>query len=180
MPTGYQIKNQEGCHYLTLQVVDWIDVFSRKIYRDILIDNLRYCQQNKGLEIFAFVIMSNHMHLVVRSRNGNLSDTIRDFKSFTSKQILNAINEENESRKEWMLTLFSLAAARHKRNSEFQFWTHENHAVELLSNKFINQKIDYIHQNPVRAGIVEQPEEYIYSSAGFYAGRGGLIELDVE
>lgn len=180
MPTGYQIKNQEGCHYLTLQVIDWIDVFSRKIYRDILIENLRYCQDNKGLEIFAFVIMSNHVHLVVRSRNNNLSGTIRDFKSFTSKEILNAINEENESRKEWMLTLFSMAAARHKRNSEFQFWTHENHAVELLSNKFIDQKIDYIHQNPVRAGIVEHPEEYIYSSAGFYAGRGGLIELDVE
>jgi len=178
MPTGYQINDQFQPHYLTLQVVEWIDVFSRKAYRDIIIENLIYCRKNKSLELYAYVIMSNHVHLVARSRVGDLSGTIRDFKSYTSKQILKAISEEPESRKEWMLKLFGISAAKHKRNSDFQFWTHENHAIELITNKFIEQRIDYIHQNPVRAGLVEFPEDYLYSSARNYAEMENLIEID--
>ena len=117
MSTGYKIANQEALYYVTFQIVNWIDIFTRKIYRDIVVDSLRYCQQNKGLEIFAFVVMSNHLHLLVRSQTGKLSDTIHDFKSFTAKQILLAIETENESRREWMLNLFEFAAKRHKPRS---------------------------------------------------------------
>ena len=86
MPTGYKISEQDQIYYLTLEVVEWIDLFTRKSYKDLLIESLAYCHQNKSLEIFAFVIMSNHLHLLARSGNGTLSDTIRDFKSFTSKK----------------------------------------------------------------------------------------------
>ncbi len=178
MPTGYQIENQSACYFLTLLVVDWVDVFTRQRYRDIIIDSLKFCRQNKGLEIYAFVIMSNHMHLVVRSSNGCLSDTIRDFKSYTAKKILNSIESEKESRRNWLLRHFKSAALKHKRNAEYQLWTHENHAKELFSNHFIDQKINYIHQNPVKAGIVLRPEEYLYSSAPFFAGRDFLLECD--
>ena len=136
-----------------------------------MIDSLRYCQGNKGLEIYAFVIMSNHIHLLIRSDIGKLSDTIREFKSFTAKQILLAIDSESESRREWMLNLFEFAAKQHKRNEKYQIWTHENHAELIYSDKFIFQKMDYIHENPVRAGIVEKAEDYLYSSAGSFAGR---------
>ena len=78
-----------------------------------------------------------------------------------------------------MLKVFKIAAAKHKRNSEYQFWTHENHSELIYSNKFIEQKLDYIHNNPVRAGIVSQPEEYIYSSAKNYAGEAGLIDVEI-
>jgi len=168
---------QDSLHYITFQIVRWVDIFTRKVYRDIVIDSLRYCQVNKGLEIYAFVIMSNHIHLLIRSDIGKLSDTIREFKSFTAKQILLAIDSESESRREWMLNLFEFAAKQHKRNEKYQIWTHENHAELIYSDKFIFQKIDYIHENPVRAGIVEKAEDYLYSSAGSFAGRPCLLEI---
>ena len=179
MSTGYKIANQEGVYYLTLQVVDWVDIFTRKVYRDIVIDSLNYCQKNKGLIIFAFVIMSNHIHLLVRSDNGNLSDVIRELKSFTAKKMLETIESINESRRDWMLNIFEFAAKRHKRNEKYQLWTHENHAEEIFSNKFIDQKIDYIHQNPVRAGIVQHAEEYMYSSARAYADMECAVKVTI-
>ncbi len=179
MSTGYQIKNQEAIHFVTFQVVEWIDIFTRKVYRDIVIDSLRYCQQYKDLEIFAYVIMSNHVHLLIRSYKGNLSDTIKEFKSFTAKQILQTVTQETENRKDWMLNLFEFAAKKHKRNEKYQFWTHENHAEEIYSNKFIHQKINYIHDNPVRAGIVLNQQDYLYSSAGFYHGEDAILEVIV-
>lgn len=98
MPTGYKINNQEGLYYLTLQVVEWVDVFTRQIYKDHIIENLRYCQQNKDFTIFAYVIMSNHIHMIAQSAAGNLSDTIRDFKSFKSKIILDEIDTNRKQK----------------------------------------------------------------------------------
>ena len=169
MSTGYKIIDQEGLHYVTFQIVEWVDIFTRKVYRDIIIDSLRYCQQNKELEIYAFVVMSNHVHLLLRSGIGKLSDTIREFKSYTAKQILLTIEQESESRCDWMLNLFEFAAKKHKRNEKYQVWTHENHPELIYSDKFLFQKMNYIHENPVRAGIVENPEDYLYSSARYLA-----------
>ncbi len=177
MPTGYQIANQSAPYYLTIQIVYWVDLFSRKSYRNIVIESLRYCQKEKGLEIFGWVIMSNHIHLVARSATGDLSGTLRDFKKYTSKKIIEEIEKSAESRKEWMLRLFAHAAKRQNKKGDYQVWTHENHAVELLSNKFIQQKVEYLHNNPVRAGIVDSPEKYLYSSAVSYADMDGLLEI---
>ena len=152
-------------------------MFTRQVYRDIVIDSLKFCQVNKGLEIYAFVIMSNHIHILLRSSIGKLSDTIRDFKSYTAKQILLAIEIEQESRRDWMLNLFEFAAKQHKRNEKYQVWTHENHAELIYSDKFIFQKINYIHENPVRAGIVENPEDYLYSSARDLAEKPCLLNI---
>ena len=177
MSTGYQIVEQDELHYVTFQIVGWVDVFTRKVYRDIVIESLRFCQEKKGLEIYAFVVMSNHIHAVLRSSIGKLSDTIREFKSYTAKQMLVAIKDEPESRREWMLNIFQFAASKHKRNENYQIWTHENHAVILYGNLFVNQRINYIHENPVRAGIVERPEDYIYSSARSFAGLPCLLDI---
>ncbi len=177
MPTGYQIKEQDKPYFVTLQVVYWIDIFTRQKYRDIVIKNLAYCQKNKGLDIFAWVIMSNHIHMIARSETNGLSNVLRDFKSFTSKLILAEIEKNTESRRDWMLKLFKNAASKHERNTEYQFWTHENHSEILYSNNFIEQKLDYIHNNPVKAGIVNQPEEYKYSSAINYTDGKGLLDV---
>jgi len=165
MSTGYQIYDPHGMYFLTFSVVDWVDVFSRKIYRDILLDSLKYCISEKQLAVYGFVIMSNHMHVILRSENEKLSNIIRDFKKFTAQKILAMIQSEPESRKEWLLHRFAWNATQHARNSVYQFWTHENHAVEITSRRFFDQKLNYIHENPVRAGIVERAEDYIYSSA---------------
>ncbi len=178
MTTGYQIKEQDKLHFVTLQVVEWVDIFSREKYRKIITENLKYCIENKGLEIYAWVIMSNHIHILVKSTADNLSGTIRDFKSYSSKLILAEIQEINESRKEWMLKLFEAAAFKHKRNTNYQFWTHDNHSEYVFSNKFMEQKLEYILYKPVRAGIVDKPEAYKYSSARDYASEKGLIPIE--
>jgi putative transposase len=175
---AYKIEDQSAPHYLTFQVIDWVDVFSRKVYRDILIESMVFCRQSKGLEIYAYVIMTNHVHVIWRASNDNLSDVARDFKKFTARKIIETVQAGTESRQDWMLKRFEFAASSHVRNSIHQFWTHENHAVELFSNQFIEQKFNYIHQNPVRAGWVENPEDYLYSSARNYAGLSGLMEID--
>ncbi|MBL7788685.1 MAG: transposase [Chitinophagales bacterium] len=180
MSTGYKILDQNALFYLTFQIVDWVDIFTRKIYKDIVIESFSYCMEHKGLNLYAYVIMSNHIHLIASAREGfALSDIIRDFKKYTAKQFLEEINKPTESRNDWMLKRFEFAAKRHKRNSEFQIWTHENHAVELVSNKFIDQKLNYIHENPVRAGIVYKAEDYMYSSASNYILGEGIINLKI-
>ena len=179
MSTGYKIKDQAGVYYLTLQVVHWTDVFTRQIYRDIVIDSLKFCKENKGLDIFAFVIMSNHVHLLAKSYNGELSNTIRDLKRYTSKKIVEQVIEGRESRREWLLNIFESAAKQHKRNNKYQLWTHENHPENIYSNKFISQKITYIHDNPVTAGLVEKSVEYVYSKAKAYAGESCILDVTV-
>jgi len=179
MSTGYQISEQDELHFVTFQIVKWVDVFTRKVYRDIVVDSLDFCQQHKGLEIYAFVIMSNHIHLLIRSVIGKLSETIKEFKSFTAKKLLEAVNTEGESRREWMLNLFEFSARQHKRNEKYQVWTHENHAEIVYGNQFMDSKILYIHENPVHAGIVEKTEDYLYSSARNYAGLDGVLEVIV-
>ena len=177
MTTGYQIKDQDALYFLTFQIVDWIDVFTRKYYRDIIIDSFKYAMDNKGFQIFAYVIMSNHIHLIAHSSLGCLSANIRDIKKFTSKRIIEAISEIRESRKDWMINRFKFNASQRKGNKEYQVWTHENHAVWLYSNEFFREKIVYIHNNPVKAGIVEKPEDYIYSSARNYASLDAPIDI---
>ncbi len=138
-----------------------------------------YCQIEKGLKVYAYVIMSNHVHCVLSCKENELSAVIRDFKTFTSKEILKSIKTEvGESRKDWMLELFKNKGLNNKRNKDYQFWKQDNHPVELYSNYFIDQKIEYIHQNPVVSGLVEKPEEYIYSSAKNYCGEEGLLKVE--
>jgi REP element-mobilizing transposase RayT len=177
MSTGYQIVEQDAPHFVTFQIVKWIDIFTRKVYRDIVIDSLRFCQQRKGLNVFAFVIMSNHVHLLIRSERGRLSDTIREIKSYTAKKMLEAMNTVAESRREWMLDLFEFSAKQHKRDETYQVWTHENHAEIAYGNQFVDSKVTYIHENPVRAGMVEKAEDYLYSSARNYAGLNGVLDV---
>jgi REP element-mobilizing transposase RayT len=178
MTTGYQIQEQHLLHYLTFQVVDWIDVFSRPLYRDIFIESIKYCQQNKDLQVFGFVIMSNHIHIIANSPNGELSNIIRDLKKYTSKHIIKAIDENpRESRKEWMLNRFEYNGQKSSRNDKYQFWTHENHAILLYTPKFSHEKLKYMHNNPVRLGIVQYPEQYIYSSARNYADLDSVLQI---
>lgn len=165
MSYGYRIYDQYAAHFLTFSVVDWVDVFTRQVYRDSIIDSLKHCTKERELAIYAYVIMSNHIHLIARSKNGTLSATVRDMKKFTSNCIIDTIKEKPESRREWLLHRFSWNAAQHARNSVFQVWTHDNHPVEIHSRPFFEQKLNYIHQNPVRAGWVEYAEDYLYSSA---------------
>ncbi len=178
MSDSYQIDDQYGTYYLTPTIVDWVDIFSRRQYRDVVTDSLGYCIKEKGLVLYGYVIMTNHLHLIVRSECGKLLDTIRDFKKFTASKLLQAINDLPESRREWMLHRFEWNATKHDRNSKYQVWTHSNHAELVYSDKFFRQKLNYIHHNPVRAGLVEFPEDYLYSSAGvLLKDKPGIVNV---
>ena len=148
----YKIRDQQGLNYLTLTVVGWIDIFSRKRYRDIIIESLRYCREHKGLHVVGWVIMTNHIHLIVFTETLELSHVLRDFKKFTAFKILESISAEPESRREWLLYMFKYFAAINPNNRNFQFWQQDNHPIELWSLPVIWQKLNYIHDNPVRAG----------------------------
>lgn len=171
MSKGYHIADQNAVYYLTITVQEWVDVFTRKRYRDIIIESLQHCIDNKGLSLYAYVIMSNHLHLIARANEGfELSNIIRDFKRHTSKQILNSIQSEPESRRRWMLNIFSISENKH------EFWQKDNHPFVLYSSEMVKQKLNYIHQNPVRAGFVREAQEYMYSSASNFASLDVLIK----
>jgi putative transposase len=175
---GYKIRNQAGLHFMTFTVVGWIDLFTRQLYRDLFLKNMDYCRREKNLSVGAYVIMSNHAHVIWQSKSAQLSDTLRDFKSFCTKEFIDAIETENESRRDWLLHMFRFFAKRTNQNKEFKIWTGDNHPEEITSRAFLVTKLNYIHQNPVRAGWVRNAEDYLYSSASNYATGQGLIEID--
>jgi len=173
-----QNLKSDKAYYITMTVVGWLDVFTRKNHRDVLIESLKYCQKEKGLIIYAYVIMSNHIHMIVQtSEPHQIKDTIRDFKKFTSKKILFQIQNEPESRREWMLKIFEDEAEQSKKHKTYKFWQVGNHAIEVFTEKFIWGKINYIHENPVRAGLVKQQWDWIYSSASNYQDEESVLEV---
>ena len=184
---GYKIRDQYSVYFMTFTTVGWIDLFTRKECKQIIIESLQYCIENKGLVVYAFVLMESHLHLVARGSESSkgLSDLVRDFKKFTSKQLIKWItNSGKESRKEWMQVVMKYHAKFNNRNSNYQLWQQNNRPKECLTPQFTWQKINYIHDNPVRAGIVDNPEEYRHSSARNYLYREDcllrveLMELD--
>jgi REP element-mobilizing transposase RayT len=175
---NYFIKDQYSVYYLTFTIVDWVDVFTRKEYKIVIVDSLNYCIENKGLEVFAWCLMSNQLHLVCRAvEPARISDIIRDFKKFTAKIILDKIKTEPESRRDWMLYRFEFAGKFDNRISKYRFWQDTNHAIQLNNKTLMEQKMNYPHDNPVRAMIVGKQEYYLYSSARDYAGEKGLVNV---
>ena len=177
MSRNYKFHNPEGIYFVSFAVVEWLDVFTRKEYKNIIVDSLNYCQKEKGMEIFAWCIMTNHVHLIFRSVKERRPELlIGDLKRFTSKAIVNAIqNNPGESRKEWLIEQFERAGNKSSNVKKYQFWRHDNKPIELWSNKVIDEKINYIHNNPVEEGLVFRPEDYVYSSAKDYSGEKGLL-----
>jgi len=177
---GIKNKISEGyMYFLTMTVANWVDVFTRPVYKQLIVDALKYNQENKGLIIYGWCLMSNHLHLLAEGEeNKNLSDILRDFKKFTSKAIIKEIQHNaTESRKKWMLSEFEYAGRINKKIKNYKFWQDGNEAKEIHTSDFMQQKLDYIHNNPVKAEIVDEPEDYRYSSARNYAGDIGLLEV---
>lgn len=179
MSTKYKGTTEGSVYFITCTIVDWIDLFTKRYYKEIIIESLKNCQKTKGLEIYGWCLMPSHLHMICTSETHKISDIMRDFKTFTSKQILKTIIEEPESRREWLLEQFSKACEHLKRNQKYKVWQNGYHAKEIWSAKFANQKLNYIHNNPVQEGIVECPEDYLYSSAKNYSGQRGEINVEL-
>lgn len=178
MSVKYKIRDQEKLYFVSFSVINWIDVFIRNEYKNIFLDSLKFCQRNKGLEIYGWCIMTSHVHLIIGTSDKPMENILRDLKSFTSTNIKKAIElSPTESRKEWMLWMMKRAGIKNNNNNDFQFWQQNNHPIELWDNYMMQQKLDYIHNNPVEAGFVDAPCDYVYSSARDYSEQKGLLNI---
>ena len=179
MSTSYRVHPHSDClYFITITVFDWIPLFLSAGYCDIIIDSLAYCQKFKGLRIHAYVIMPNHLHLIVSTDNAHsLPDVIRDFKRFTSRRITRTLVREGALKRRRLL---GYAATFGKGNTCYKVWQDGYHPIAIYSMEVFRQKLRYIHDNPVRKGLVRNAEHWRYSSAGDYLGEErGELEIDV-
>ena len=180
MSEKYKIFDHDRPYFLTLTIVGWIDVFTNQKNKLLIVNSLKFCQKNKGLEIFGWCLMSNHLHLIARAaKNQSLSDILRDFKSYTSKVIIQNITN-GDSRKKWILNHFAHSGRYIKRIKHYKVWQDGNHPEVIYSPAFFYQKLKYIHQNPVKKMIVSNADDYWFSSARNYADRDSLLEVILE
>ncbi|MGB5270169.1 MAG: transposase [Eudoraea sp.] len=164
---------------MSFTTVHWLDVFTRQLYFSILAESINHCRKEKGMEVLAYCLMSNHVHLFFRSVNGDPSGLFRDFKGFTARELIKAIKENpQESRKEWMLRIMERAGKQKSNVIKRQFWQQHNKPIELWSGKVIKQKMEYIHKNPVVQGFVTDPVDWKYSSARNYADDETVLKID--
>ena len=178
MSDKYKFDDPDGMYFITTTVVGWVDLFTRPELKHIVIDSLRFCQQNKGLVIHAWCLMPSHLHMIASTIDKPLGSIMRDFKKFTSRAITNEIQGPYESRRDWMLELFGEVAEGLERVRNYKVWQDGSHPEWLYTNKFRQQKLNYVHDNPVAEEIVGKPEDYLYSSArDYYCRVKGFLEL---
>ena len=174
----WKIYDEREFYFITYSVTEWYPVFTKSEYFDVLIDSLSYCRRNKGLKIHAYVIMLNHVHLIIsrwESSPNSISDIIRDHKRYTSKRITQQLSDENQK---LALSVFCKEKSEGTRDS-FNVWQAGFHPVILLHEKMFIQKMEYIHNNPVKKGYVRKPEHWYYSSASYYEEKErGPLEVD--
>ena len=180
MSTKYKATEISQAYFITITTIGWIDVFTRLPQKHLIIDALKYCQKNKGLVVFAYFLMHSHLHLFCRADGDlTLSEIMRDFKKYTSKKIIQTIQDEPESRREWLLEYFSKACEHLSRPQQYKVWQDGYHAEEIFSNHWIKEKIKYIHENPVKEKIATEAENYYFSSARNYADLDSALDVEV-
>jgi REP element-mobilizing transposase RayT len=150
-------------HFFTSTVVEWLPVFTYGKYFDIVIDSLKYCMKNMSMKLFAYVIMDNHFYLIASSPD--LSKTLASIRKFTAGKIIDQLRAEN---KEWLLNQLAFYKKKYKTESNYQVWQESVHPELVQSPEMLKQKIEYIHNNPVKRSLVDAPEYWRYSSARNY------------
>jgi REP element-mobilizing transposase RayT len=169
MTNSYRVFTDKNYPYfVTWTIVDWLPIFAEAAYRQIILDSLNYLRTNKKTELNAYVIMSTHAHAILWPENGvNLSDVTRDFKRFTSRKI--SQHTEKQGDKETLAAFERARLGNRAQNvSTYQVWQEGSHPEAIFTEKFARQKLDYIHLNPIRAGLVKTADEWPYSSARAY------------
>jgi putative transposase len=175
-----QQLHQQDCSYLTFNVVDWIDVFIRPTYKQIVVEALNFCIETKKFTVYAWCLMTNHLHILARANNGSgLSMIEKEFKRYTTNKVLECIDMEPDVRRRWMLQRFENFSMSLKKIEKFQLWqscTNPSY-IDFKQVYKLQERVLYIHENPVRDGFVASPEHYLYSSAGDYTGKPGLVKV---
>ena len=173
--TRYKIYEDAYPHFVTCTVVDWLPVFNRPEASTIILDSLVFLQTERRVTLLAYVILENHMHFIASGEE--LSTRIAEFKSFTARQLLDLLKEKNAQA---LLQQLAFRKLKHKTDRTYQFWQEGSHPKQITSDEMMQQKIEYIHFNPVKRGYVDEPVHWRYSSARNYAGLSGLIPVTTE
>ena len=158
-------------HFVTLTVLHWIPVFTRPATVDIVLNSLRHLQ-TETLKIYAWVILENHLHMVAQSQN--LPKDLMRFKSHTAQQLIQYLEAHKIKP---ILDQLKFYKKAHKSDRTYQFWQEGSHPEWIQNTEMLKQKVDYIHNNPVKRGYVDLPEHWRYSSARSYLNKEGLIEV---
>ena len=178
MSKKYKFTNNSKLYFVSFAVTNWIDLFIRNEYRNILPDSIKHCQTEKDLELYGWCLMTSHVHLIIGSSGNALSNIMSVLKRNTSEELHKAItNNKTESRKEWMEWMIERAAKKTSNNAKFQLWQPENHPIELSTQKITWQKLDYINYNPAEAGFVNETTDWLYSSAIDSNNGKGLLDV---
>ena len=170
--TRYRVLTATHPHFCTATIRHWLPLFARPEVAGIILGSWRFLQQDSGFALYGYVIMENHLHLVARSQDLGLD--IQRFKSYSAKRILARLQSQHE---EGLLRLLAATGEQRRTGSQYQVWEEGSHPQLIENPAVMVQKLEYIHNNPVRRGYVDLPEHWRYSSARSYAGQEGLIEV---
>jgi putative transposase len=180
MQSAGDYKDREVCHFITFQTVDWIDVFIRPVYKQVIVHTLNHFIESKGLIVHAWCLMTHHLHLLVQVKPGiSLEELEKEYRLFTTTKILEAIETEPQIRKEWIMDRFHNMGSLLGFSKKFNVWQDcsEHVYIDLRKKDILLEHFDYIHQNPVRDKVVDVAGEYMYSSARDYSGIKGLVSI---
>jgi putative transposase len=178
MSRKYKFWDSGKMYFISFATVNWVDIFTRNEYKDELIKCWQYCQEKKGLDIYAWCIMPSHVHMIISSHDKKLEDIVRDMKSFISTKMRTLLQEHpQESRREWIVWMLKRQGKKNNNNTDWQFWQQHNQPIEITNSKQYVEIVYYIHQNPVVSGFVYEAEQWIYSSAKNYEKNDGIIKL---
>jgi len=169
----YKVYEPTIPHFITCTILHWIPIFTRTQTTDIIFQSLKYLQKSDNLKIHAYVILENHLHLIVQS--DNIAKSMAKFKSFTAREIINYLKKENAKSILEQLAFYKKA---HKTGSEFQLWQEGIQPKQIISEQMMLERINYIHNNPIKRGYVDDSVHWRYSSARDYEGVVGLIEVE--
>ena len=168
----YKICDEKAPHFLTCTVLNWMPLFTRPQTSDIILEALRHRQEQDEWKVYGYVILENHLHMIVQAEK--LSAELPRFKSFTARKLIDHLQEHNA---EHLLQQLAFFRKEHKRDRDYQLWEEGSHPQMIESVEVLRQKLEYIHQNPVKRGYVDEAEHWRYSSARNYAGLPGLISV---
>jgi REP element-mobilizing transposase RayT len=171
----YRIFDDHYPHFLTSTVVSWLAVFTRPETVEIVLDSWRFLQREGRLVLYGYVILENHLHWVASAED--LSKEVGDFKSYTARRILDCLERHGA---ETLLRQLRYFKARHKTDQEYQLWQEGSHPEQIQDEEMMRQKLEYVHNNPVKRGYVDEAVHWRYSSARNYAGKPGLLEVTTQ
>lgn len=178
MSDRYKIFKGDESYFVTFTITNWIKILEDDSYKMVLIESIRYCQEQKGLLVYGYCIMPNHVHMMIQATGENsVSGILRDLKTHTAKAIVRKLKNEKPDGYQKILSVFAKAGKDLKRIQNYKVWQDGNMAKMLYSNRFMLEKLNYIHNNPVKYGLCEKPWDYVFSSATNYSGKTSLIDV---